>query len=242
MQENPNLEEIWDKEVWLEQARVIINELNHFPLSSKISLILRHSQRFEPKLTDKNLNKDLTSQGRTMARFFGKKLPKTRTIRLFHSPINRCKETAEEIHIGFKEYGGESIFKGECNVLWGIGQKRYFFISEKQKRIELFSRWKDGVYKPEDMPLLLPFCQRAAKAIWNQINDEPKNGIDIYISHDWHINTFRFGWFNLPPDDRWIDYLGGFAFTFEKDYILLLDYGKFKSMEIPHWWIEKRFL
>ena len=48
--------------------------------------------------------------------------------------------------------------------------------------------------------------------------------------------SLRFGWFGLPPDDKWVDYLGGFAFMFEKDHILLLDYGCLKKVEIPHWW------
>lgn len=238
MQNNPNIEKIWNKEVWLEQARGIINNLDQFSLSSKIILILRHSQRFEPKLTDENQYMELTSQGRIMARFFGEKLPNNRTIRLFHSPVNRCKETAEEIHVGFKENGGESIFKGECKVVWGIGLKREFFMSELQKHrdIDIFYRWVAGFYKPDDMPSITTFCQKAANVIWNQFNKEPEKGIDIYISHDWHMNSFRFGWFSLPPEDKWIGYLGGFAFTFEEDHILLLDYGEFKSIEIPYWW------
>jgi hypothetical protein len=70
----------------------------------------------------------------------------------------------------------------------------------------------------------------------NQLKLAPENCIDIYISHDWHLTAFRFGWFGLPPDDRWVDYLGGFAFTFEKNHILLSDYGELKAVDVPHWW------
>ena len=43
MQKYPNDEEIWVKEAWLKQARDIITNLDQFPLSTKIILLLRHS-------------------------------------------------------------------------------------------------------------------------------------------------------------------------------------------------------
>ncbi|MHA2009007.1 MAG: histidine phosphatase family protein [Promethearchaeota archaeon] len=238
MQNNHSLEEIWNQETWIEQARSIINGLDQFSLDSKIILLLRHSQRYEPEFIDENQNMELTPQGRKIAKYFGKKLPKTRKVRLFHSPVNRCKETAEQIHNGFEENRGKSIFEGECKFVWGIGMKTRFFISELQKHgyFKVFYRWIAGFYNLDDMPSIIPYCQRGADFIWNQAKKEPKNGIDIYISHDWHIHSFRFGWFGLPPDDKWIGYLGGFAFTFEEDRIHLLDYGQHKSTDIPHWW------
>ena len=242
MQNNLALEEIWSKGAWTEQARNIINSLKNSSFNSKTILILRHSQRYEPKLTDENQYMELTSQGRTIARLFGAKLPKKRTIRLFHSPVNRCKETAEEIHAGFNEIGGKSIFKGECTAVWGIGVNKEFFISELQKyrNIDIFFRWVAGFYTPDEWPSLISYCQKAAGVILNQFKLAPEDSIDIYISHDWHLTAFRFGWFGLPPDDRWVDYLGGFAFTFEKNHILVSDYGEIKTVEAPHWWKNKR--
>ncbi|MFW9949678.1 MAG: hypothetical protein ACFFKA_06095 [Candidatus Thorarchaeota archaeon] len=60
--------------------------------------------------------------------------------------------------------------------------------------------------------------------------------MDIYITHDWHTISLRFGWFGIPPDKRWVKFLGGFAFTLQEDHILLLDYGKLKRIEFPYWW------
>jgi len=244
LQNNLALEEIWNKGAWTEQARNIINSLKNSSFDSKTILILRHSQRYEPKLTEKNPNMELTSQGRSIARLFGSKLPLNKPIRLFHSPVNRCKETAEEIHAGFSEIGGKSIFKGECTAVWGIGANKQFFISELQKYrdIEVFFRWASGFYTIEEFPSLILYCQKGAEVIWNQLKLAPENSIDIYISHDFHLTAFRLGWFGLPPDDRWVNYLGGFAFTFKKNQILLSDYGEIKTVDVPHWWkkVEKK--
>jgi len=238
MQNNLNIEEIWNKGVWTEQARNIIQNLKKPLFDSKSILILRHSQRYEPNLTDENQYMELTPQGRSIARFFGTQLPKKRTIRLFHSPVNRCKETAEEIHTGFEEIGGESIFKGECTAVWGIGVNKQFFMSELQKyrNRDIFFRWASGFYTPEEWPSLIQYCQRGADVIWNQLKLAPENGIDVYITHDWHLTAFRYGWFGLPPDDTWVGYLGGFLFTLKENHILLSDYGEIKTVEAPHWW------
>ena len=84
MQNKYEINMIWDKKAWTEQAREIIKSLKNPVFDSKSILILRHSQRYEPKLTDVNQYMELTPQGRSIARLFGKKLPKNRTIRLFN--------------------------------------------------------------------------------------------------------------------------------------------------------------
>jgi hypothetical protein len=237
---NNNIQDIWKNAVWTEEPRNIINNLNSSSLDSKLILILRHSQRFEPKLSDVNQNMELTQEGRSIARLFGMKLPKNRIIRLFHSPVNRCKETAEEIHVGFKEIGGESILKGECAVVWRIGINNKLFMSELQKHpdVDIFFRWASGFYTQEEFPSLTLYCQRAAEVIWKQLKLVPENGIDIYISHDYHLNALRYGWFGFPPLDKLVGYLGGFIFTLEENYFIVSDYGEIKTVEPPHWWKE----
>lgn len=241
MQNNYHLNKVWNEAAWTEEAREIIKNLKNPLFNSKTILILRHSQRYEPSFTDENQNMELTSQGRSIARLFGTKLPKNRIIRLFHSPVNRCKETAEEIHAGFQEIGGKSIFKGECTAIWGIGINNQFFMSELKKLgdIEVFFRWASGFYISENFPSLILYCQKAAEVILDQLELAPENGIDIYISHDWHLNAFRYGWFGLPPIDKLVGYLGGFAFRYEKNLIYLLDYGEIKTIEPPYWWEKK---
>jgi broad specificity phosphatase PhoE len=184
---------------------------------------------------------ELTTLGRSIARLFGTKLPKNRIIRLFHSPVNRCKETAEEIHAGFEEIGGKSIFRGECSVVWKIGIDNKFFMRELQKYgdLDVFFRWASGFYKIETFPSLILYSQRAADVIWNQLKSAPKNGIDIYVTHDYHLNAFRYGWFGLPPDKRWVGYLGGFIFRSEKKHITYANFGEMKTIEAPHWWKKK---
>ena len=147
-----NINEIWEQADWTVDARNIIDNLHKFPESSKIILILRHSHRNEPKILKKIHKLRLTPQGHVIAKKFGENLPKSRPIRLYHSIIWRCEETAEEIHDGFKNIGGKSELKGVCPPLYDIGIYNEELIEEflKQPFHEILFRWATGFYLPEE--------------------------------------------------------------------------------------------
>jgi len=235
----------WEENTWTKQASNIIEGLGKFPAHSKIIIILRHSQRYEPKLVKENdlkvANMELTPLGREIAENLGEKLPIDRRIRLFHSPRNRCKETAEKIFQGFTKVKGKGIFMGECKSLHGIGINTQSYLDEfnQYKDYQVILRYLAGIYSPDLWPPAHPFYQRSGQQIWSQNDNNSEDGIDIFISHDFHIMIFRFGWFGLSPDERWINYLGGFAFSIMEDHILLLDYGKLIKLGIPYWWKNK---
>jgi broad specificity phosphatase PhoE len=236
-----NAEKIWEQADWVVHARNIIENIDKFPVDSRLILILRHSHRNEPKPLE-NVNKlRLTPQGHAIAKKFGENLPKNRPIRLFHSIIWRCEETAENIHNGFQSVGGKSELKGVLEPLFDIGiQNRDFrdHLNYNHFR-EILFRWSAGFYQPEDWTPFTTYCQQAAHLIWNHGNTQSNRSIDIFVTHDWHTMSLRYGWFGLPPDDQWVRFLGGFIFSFEEDHILLLDHKGFRRIDAPHWWVTK---
>jgi len=238
--------QIWEKYPWTKQARNIIDYLDKFPANSKIIIILRHSQRYEPKLVNENdlkgANMELTPLGEEFAKNFGGHLPKDRYVRLFHSPRNRCKVTAEKIYQGFKEVNGKGNVLGECNALYGIGINSQSYLDEfnTYKDYQVILRYLAGVYSPDLWPPVQPFYQGSGEQIWSQLESISEGGINIFVTHDFHTMIFRFGWFGLPPDERWVNYMGGFAFSIMEDHILLLDYGNIVKLGIPYWWKNKK--
>ena len=230
------LEEIWDNAQWLEQARLLISGFDNFPLDSSTGLVLRHSKRNEPSVWDENQNMELTEEGKNIARFFGTKLPISSKLIIFHSGVKRCRVTAEQISEGFLEKGGESILKGECLILRGIGLDQYLFIEELKKYplIDVVRRWIAGLYIDDQWPSFRDYSRRTAKIIWPFIEKQNQNTLSIFITHDIHSIILRYGWFGFPLNNQGIDYLGGYAFTFEDNSIRVLDYGEIKNAEIPY--------
>ena len=230
-------EVIWNTTEWLEQARLLTSGFENFPLDASIGMILRHSKRYEPSLWDENQNMELTDEGKQIARLFGLKLPASKKLIIFHSGVNRCRETAEQIHQGFVEGGGESSVKGECLILRGIGLDQNDFIEELKKYplMEVITRWIAGRYPDDQWPSFKEYCQRTAKIIWSFIEKQDQNTLALFITHDIHSIILRYGWFGFPLDLRGIDYLGGYAFTIKDDMFYVLDYGEVKTAEIPYY-------
>ena len=231
-------EKIWNDGEWTEDARQIIDGLKEFPDNSKIILILRHSHRNEPTALETAQKLRLTPQGHAIAEKFGEGLPISRTIRLFHSVIWRCEETAVNIHNGFKKIGGESEFLEIFEPLHNMGINNRVVLKKfkNYKFREIMYLWAVGFFHSKDWEPFISYCQNTAQLISKHLKDAPEKGINIYITHDWHLMSLRFGWFGLPPDLQWVKFLGGFAFIFEDDHFLLLERDELKSVQAPHWW------
>jgi broad specificity phosphatase PhoE len=229
---------IWKEGEWTNEARQIIDGLKEFPDNSKIILILRHSHRNEPEAFQGGHKLRLTPQGHAIAKKFGENLPRRRPIKIFHSIIWRCEETAIDIHEGFKNSGGESEIMGDliplANV--GINDKQFFMeVFNKGSVMDSFYRWVVGFYDPNDWTPFLEYCKSTAHLFLDQVKNSPENGLFIFVTHDLNLLALRFGWFGLPPM-KWVKFLGGFAFTIEAEQTLLLDYGELKPVAIPYWW------
>ena len=233
-----DIEKIWNESKWTAQARQIIRGLKNFPEDSKITLILRHSRRNEPKILDNLHNIRLTPEGHAIAKEFGRLLPVDREIRLFHSIIMRCEETAENILSGFENIGGKGKIIGAFSPLYDIRASSDFLpnLLKKYNIYQFFFRWAADLFPPDQIISMQKYCQNAAKLIWSEINNSPDRTIDIHVTHDIIIIAFKLKWFGFPPKKRWVSFLGGFALTFEKNNILLLDSGNLVSAEIPYWW------
>ncbi len=233
-----DINKTWKEADWPSEARHIIEGLKKFPDNSKIILLLRHSQRNEPEEFDVDADLNLTPQGRQIAKIFGKNLPKNKSICFFHSKADRCRDTAEEIFNGFKEIGGEAVLKGNLLPLYRIGISVDFFMEENKKYdiLKIFNRWSAGLYSPELWAPLIPYSQKAAELMWKNVENTAESVLDIHVTHDLHLLALRFGWFGIPPDKKWINYLGGFAFSFIEDKILLFNSNKLVRVEIPYWW------
>ena len=231
-------EKIWKTSEWTNEARQIIDGLKKFPNNSKIILILRHSHRSETTILQGSQKVRLTPQGHAIAKKFGENLPINRPITIFHSIIWRCEETAKDIQEGFISIGGESELKGELLPLVNIGIKTkefYIKVFNNGNTFDSFYRWAVGYYDPNDWTPFYEYCRSAAHLFLDQVKNAPENGLNIFVTHDFNLLAFRYGWFGLPIK-KWVKFLGGFAYTVGDEQTLLLDYGKLKTLTVPHWW------
>lgn len=233
-----DIEELWNNSKWTLQAREILKAIEKFPENSKIILVLRHSHRNEPTAREKMSKLRLTDIGHEAAKRFGEALPLNRSIRLFHSVVWRCQETAEGILEGFRKKSGKGEIKGILKPLFFAGTPPTFFVNTLKEiaPIPFIYRWAAGHFSPESIMPFQQYCENAAKIIWNKLNSTPENSIDIHITHDIFLIALRLGWFELHPKKEWVPFLGGFAFILRNNKITLFDRNKFIEKDTPHWW------
>ncbi len=140
--------------------------------------------------------------------------------------------------MNFYKIGGKGKIIGEFPPLYNIRSSSDFLpnLFKNINGFQFIYRWAAGLYPPDQLISIPQFCQNAVKLIWSEIKNSPDRCIDIHVTHDILIIAFKLGWFGFPPKKRWVSFLGGFALTFEKNNILLLDSGNLASEEIPYWW------
>ncbi|MFX0028851.1 MAG: hypothetical protein ACFE8B_06550 [Candidatus Hermodarchaeota archaeon] len=232
-----NYKSIWNQSDWTEEARSLLEGLGKFPKDSKIILIIRHSHRKSiQQLTVEAIDLRLTLLGHEIAKIFASNLPLDKSIRLFYSPNQRCKETAIDIFEGSKYVSSQCTINGPINELFDFGVKPDFLIEEINKYPKSFLyRWVAGIYPSKKITPFNDYCQNALRIILAKNLESPKKSIDVHVSHDIIILAYRLGWFGLSPDGKRPSFLGGFAFTITENHILLLDVDKLLTVEIPYW-------
>jgi len=229
---------IWQSSEWTQRAYQLLQGLNEFPEHKKIIMVIRHSHRYDSNDIREHEKDILTPLGHKMAREFGEHLPKERPIRIFHSQVQRCRETAENIYNGYNHHGKNSEMMGELSVLYDIkiSPEDFYREATKYPLDRLLYRWSAGLYPDEMVIPFSEYAQNSAYVIWNKFQEDPKDGIDIHVSHDFILMCLRLGWFGLFTGKKLPSFLSGFAFTFDDEGILLYDYDHFEKIEIPFWW------
>ena len=236
-----DVEKIWNEGEWTRMARDMTRAIQDFPKDSRIILILRHSHRNEPTDSEKLYKLRLTPLGHEIAKKFGNELPPSRSIRIFHSVVWRCQETAEDILEGFEKVSGVGEIKGHLEILYNIGASPNFFdrLFKEEDPFDptrFLHLWAVSYFSPDEIKPFQEYSKKAAEIIWNTLKNAPKNALDIHVSHDLFIIALRYGWFGLPPPTEWIPFLGGFAFSIHNNILNVFDDNQFFKMKAPYWW------
>jgi len=201
-------------------------------------MFLRHSHRDSIQNVQEMANLGLTNQGKEIAQIFGKNLPFNKSIRIFHSAIKRCKETAECILEGFLNIGGKGKIIGPFKPLFQVDGDREYIVDQifNNPDKQLINRWGAAHFPPEKIEPLHIFSKNTAEQIFKMAKEDPTNHIDIYVTHDLQIMAFRYSWFGLDPCDYWVSFIGGFIISKNGNTTRVFNNGKLHEIKPPYWW------
>ena len=227
---------------WGKGAIQLLNTLKNYELLEDIPTIimLRHSEREEPEKLEEVFDAPLTERGRKTAFEFGKNLPKKFGYRFFHSPVERCKNTALEIRKGISDSKQsnsspidslESLYMVNCD--FEIFKKRL-----EQTQLKFMDYWIGQFFSPDEIEPPLAVAKRMANDLKKIIKTQQKNSIDVFVSHDFHVILSQFYWSGTLATNEWIQYLDGYIIQFLDQKMIF--YSKMGNFEVdyPYWWIK----
>ena len=188
------------------------DKIYNYSRNNIISVVLRHSIREEISDTKSIRAAPLTNEGRELAYEFGELLPKDRFIRIFHSSVQRCKETAELIYQGFRNNNGSGSVIGEQKLLGG------FFMLNRDLALDIMfdlggSGFIEEWFKERIDRTIMGSPKKATNDMINSIIGCNRNNlkeIDIHVSHDINIILLKALLFDVLSEDfRWPGFMEG---------------------------------
>ena len=189
--------------------------------ADKISVLIRHSDRFFSKEVKPEPFMGLTERGKNFAFDFGLQLRSNPIPRLCSSFIGRCIETAYLIDKGFTKQNSIVLDHNYLTDILGP-----LFVKDVEKAIKLAQNQETNLFLREwfDKRIDESIMEDPEKTSDNlcefmvdQIKSLKNNQIALCISHDWSIFPIKEFKMNLKHETSGdVGYLDGLIF-FEKD-------------------------
>jgi hypothetical protein len=229
---------------WGASARSLLADAAGLEPGMPAIIHIRHTER--PKVTGPNSGSLLsTPAGRAAAIEFGEGLPVDRSYRLFHTVVDRSRETAESIGEGIKRRGGRAEVAGVFPFRTSFDpQAMDDYIDRVIRRCgdedvavaEMMNRWLAGlspsrVFRPSG-----EFARMIAEYTLARLGTAAPDALDVYVTHDTWVGCTLFHWFGLPMPLDGVRFLDGFLLQPLEDEMAVWFRGKAMRVDYPHWW------
>jgi len=168
---------------------------------SPVAVLMRHAERF-PFTPGSEEDPLLTAKGHRDSYELGSSMKALAPLRVFHSPIMRCRQTAQELYRGAEDENGSCTLAGEIEMLgpsvFVIDWKK--MISSLEEQGPSFLRlWFDGGISDDFMVPLETAAKKELDILSGQLSED---GVcTLNVSHDWNIMLVLEHYFKLRHED-----------------------------------------
>jgi broad specificity phosphatase PhoE len=186
------------------------------------SVLIRHAERFP--FTDYGNEPVLTQQGHNDAYELGREIAPLAPFRIFHSPIERCLQTALGICRGVREQKKDCEVSGVIELL---GPSLFMVDREgimralEENEAGFLRLWFDGKISENIIVPMEKAAQRMLSFMIDQLSGDSVTTINV--SHDWVILALLERYFPLRYEQmEYPGFLSGVVALRDRDNILLL--------------------
>jgi hypothetical protein len=196
-------------------------------------LVLRHSVREAISTAELSaaMAAPLTEEGRALARHLGELLGPVRPLRLFWSPVPRCKDTAALLGDGARERGSVVELAGARDYLGATYVLNPDAVTQSFARLGqdgFVAQWLAGEL-PAGLLQPMPEAGRELLAALLLDHRAADGRLDVHVTHDLTLFTLLSLVFDVGAGGfRWPGYLEG-ALLVPRDVELLWQYGSLRA-------------
>lgn len=180
-----------------------------------VAAVMRHAARHPIADPRRPELAELTADGCAAAEAFGAQLGDFSRVRLFHSPVKRCQQTAECIARGLAGAGGRAELVGAHPAL-GIDYIRDLAEAGRLtvQHGEHFVRlWFEGAVPPAVIDPAPALAAMKLDFVRAQLAGAAPGTLDLHVSHDWNIIILREHLVGVRHEEAgWLTFLDGVAF------------------------------
>jgi bisphosphoglycerate-dependent phosphoglycerate mutase len=201
-----------------------------------LAIIVRHAER-EPIHDYSNaLDACLTEKGKSDAFLFGKNMENIGPVTLYHSPVQRCVQTAECICAGMVSKGTHAHAAGSIFDLGGpyiVGPWHEIAVSiDRYGQTSFVRKWFNDEFSPDFiMPLDLAAATQL-RILAGQLLSGDSSCINV--THDWNIMVLREYYFNSRHEDIGApEYLDGLCAFMQDDVLHLIHHELERVIRMP---------
>lgn len=212
------------------------NHLNIPEIPGTIAIMVRHAERYPINTMSNALELLLTSKGKQDAYMLGQSLGQHSPLSIYHSPVPRCRETADSIHEGITSLNHQATLEGFLLDLGGpyiTGDWNEVVKAVEEIGHTLFIRkWFDNEL-PESLIMSLPeAAQTQLMILVNQLLSNKNSTINV--THDWNIMIMREYYFKLRHEDIGNpDYLDGIYAFYDQGRLHLVYHDTVTAINLP---------
>jgi len=163
--------------------------------------LIRHAERFPfiPGIEEEPL---LTTKGHRDSYELGGVLKALAPLRVYHSPVTRCRQTAQELCRGLEDEKGHCTMAGEIEMLgpsvFVVDWDRMMSAIEEQGT-SFLRLWFDGGIFNDFMVPLETAAKKELDILSGQLSED--GVFSLNVSHDWNIMLILEHYFKLRHED-----------------------------------------
>ncbi len=208
------------------------------PTDRPSAILLRHAERKPITKVQDAVDAPLVKKGEQAAKSLGERLAQFSPIRLFHSPVPRCKQTAQMIAKGAKSKGAKVKLAGTKFTVGGPYMRdwnRAMGQVLETGPVPFINDWFAGKLSPDLAKDPRESALEQVTVLVDQLSEPHIKGCTINVTHDWNIILIRHFFLGLELQQvGWPHYMEAIAASMPEVGKLRLSWqDKSKDFSLP---------